>query len=178
MHLWARWLLWLHKHTSCGHEHVWSVGTGKLVYNRRKSVLTESVLTVLSHIEIKRNSAGTRKKVYQPSIRCNEVLLYSLEIWRMASRNCCISITLRLIHLNNLDFVIDKYQTGVLSTTCYSLTDADSDWTLIVCSGVLSQRLSSWLTNVHSRSFCGFFDMVTVNIFLSANKNDANTPWC
>jgi len=27
----------------------------------------------------------------------------------------------------NLDFVIDKYQTGVLSTTCGSLTDAITD---------------------------------------------------
>jgi len=29
--------------------------------------------------------------------------------------------------LNNLDYVIDKYQTGVFSTTCDSPTDAISD---------------------------------------------------
>jgi len=62
MQLWAQWLSWLHKHTRRGREHVWSAGTGKLVYNKQKSVLTESVLTVLSHIEIKRNSAGTPEK--------------------------------------------------------------------------------------------------------------------
>jgi len=31
-------------------------------------------------------------------------------------RNCCSNIELRLILLNNLVFVIDKYQTGVMST--------------------------------------------------------------
>jgi len=52
----------------------------------------------------------------------------SLEIWRMASRNCCNSITLRLI-LTKFDFVIGgTYQTGVMSTTCDSPTGAISDW--------------------------------------------------
>jgi len=50
-----------------------------------------------------------------------------------------------IIGLVNLDFMIDKYQTGVLSTTCDSPTDAVSDWTLILCAGVLSRRFSSWL---------------------------------
>jgi len=33
-----------------------------MVYNKQKSVLSESVLTVLSYIEINKNSSGTRKK--------------------------------------------------------------------------------------------------------------------
>jgi len=42
----------------------------------------------------------------------------SLEIWRMSGRNCFNSIMLRLILLTKLDFAINKYQTGVMSTTC------------------------------------------------------------
>jgi len=52
--------------------------------------------------------------------------------------------------------VIDKYQTGVLSTTCGSPTDAISDWTLILCANVLSHRLSSWLLQMHSVNYVGF----------------------
>ena len=39
-------------------------GTGKPVGNKWKSVLTKSILTVLSNVEINRDSAGTRKKVW------------------------------------------------------------------------------------------------------------------
>jgi len=45
----------------------------------------------------------------------------------MAGRNCYNSITLRLMFITNLDSVIDKCQTGVMSTTCYSQTDDMSD---------------------------------------------------
>jgi len=38
-------------------------GNDKLVCNKRKSVLSESVLTVLSYTEINGNSAKTRKSV-------------------------------------------------------------------------------------------------------------------
>jgi len=48
---------------------------------------------------------------------------------------------------NNLDYVIDKYQTGVFSTTCDSPTDV---WTLIVRAEVLSRRLSSWLLQLRT----------------------------
>jgi len=49
----------------------------------------------------------------------------------MVGRNCCNSVTLRLILFTNIESVIGKYQTGVLSTSCYSPTDAISDgnWT-------------------------------------------------
>jgi len=53
-----------------------------------------------------------------------------------------------IIDLVNLDSVIDKYQTVVPSITRGSPTDAISDWTLIVCAGVLSRRLSSSLLQV------------------------------
>jgi len=46
----------------CCTQRVHSVTTRKLVCNKRKSVLMESVLTVLSHIEINGDSARTRKK--------------------------------------------------------------------------------------------------------------------
>jgi len=52
--------------------------------------------------------------------------------------------------LVSIDSKIDKYQTGALSTTCGSSTDAVSYWTLILCAGFLS-RLSSWL---FCQSFC------------------------
>ena len=56
----------------------------------------------------------------------------SLEIWRMLGRNCCNIIKLRSILLNNLDSVIGKYQTCVLSTTFDLPTDAIGDLTLLV----------------------------------------------
>jgi len=52
----------------------------------------------------------------------------SLEIW---SRNCRNSITLRLIPLAILHCLIDKCQPGIVLTTCYSPTDAVSDWTFV-----------------------------------------------
>jgi len=62
--------------------------------------------------------------------------------WRMAGRNCCNSITFRWIGLllTNIDSVIGKYQTGVMSTNCAarSPTDAISDWTLTVCTGIFT----------------------------------------
>ena len=68
----------------------------------------------------------------------------------LSGRNCCNSITLQSIGLipTNPDSVICKYQTGAMSTICDSPTDAIGDWALIVCAGVLQQRLSSWLMNV------------------------------
>jgi len=55
----------------------------------------------------------------------------SLQIWRMAGRYCCNSTRLRLMLFTKLAFVIDKYQTGVMSTTCNSPTVVVSDWTLM-----------------------------------------------
>ena len=65
----------------------------------------------------------------------------SLEVWRIMGRNCCNSITLPLIPFTNLDSMIDRYQTGIMSTACYSQTDAIGDWTLLLRGGILSQRL-------------------------------------
>ena len=53
-----------------------------------------------------------------------------------------------IIGLVNLDSVINTYQTSVLSITCGSPTDAISDWTLILCAGVLSRCLASWLLHL------------------------------
>jgi len=80
----------------------------------------------------------------------------------MAGTNCCNSITLPLILFTNLVSVIDKYQTGVMSATCYLPTDAISDCTC--AQGVLSRRLACWLMDsVYSRrSFCGLFGTATV----------------
>jgi len=40
----------------------------------------------------------------------------------MMGKNCCNSTTLQLILFSNLDSIIDKCQTRVMSTTCYSPT--------------------------------------------------------
>ena len=72
------------------------------------------------------------------------------------------------------------YQTGVMSTTCDSPTDAVSDWTLIliVCAGVSSRRLSFSLLHVrtvgHSVGFrCGHGKCLFVS-----EQNHANvTGW-
>ena len=45
----------------------------------------------------------------------------------MAGSNCYNSITFSIAAVNNVDSVIDKYQTCVFSTTCDSSTDAISD---------------------------------------------------
>ena len=55
--------------------------------------------------------------------------------------------------LNNLDCVIDKYQTVVFLTTCNSPTDAISDCLNVdslVRAGVLSLCLSSWLLQLRT----------------------------
>jgi len=63
----------LHKHAGSGRDLnlsvvflciVSNVGTDKLVCNKRKSVLSESVLTALSYIEININSSGIMKSLY------------------------------------------------------------------------------------------------------------------
>ena len=62
-------MIWLHKHAGSGCDLnlsvvssvVSNVGTDKLVCNKRKSVLSESVLDVLSFIES--NSNSDQKKV-------------------------------------------------------------------------------------------------------------------
>jgi len=95
----------------------------------------------------------------------------SLENWRMAGRNCCNSITLWLILLTSLGFVTDKYQTVVMLTISYSLTDAISDWMLIVCAGVFIT--SYFLAYAYSWSVCGCLGVVTVNIF----SNELSSCW-
>jgi len=77
----------------------------------------------------------------------------------------------------NLGSVIDKYQAGVLSTSCGSLNVAISDWTLNLCAGILSRCVPSWLLQVCTVSHSVGFS-AAVNIFLSMNTNDANvTRW-
>jgi len=97
-----------------------------------------------------------------------------LQIWHVAGRNCCNNISLQLVLLRNLDSVIHKYQTGIMSTTStyYSPTDAISDWTLIVCSSFVMMSFFLFDRYVYSRSFCEFFSMVTVNMFCQWTK------WC
>jgi len=85
------------------------------------------------------------------------------DVWRAAT----------VVTASSHDSVTDKCQTGAMSTTCYSPTDAISDWTLIVCTGVLLRRLSSWLMEMHSVvilwvSMCGRCEY----LFVSEQK------WC
>ena len=96
----------------------------------------------------------------------------SLEIWCMVGRNCCNSIALWLILLTNLDSMINKCQTGVTPTTCYSPNDAISDWTLIVYTGSLSRHffLGDWYA--YNWSFCRFFSVFTVIILVNEQNDD------
>ena len=99
----------------------------------------------------------------------------SLDVWHMASRNCCNSVTLRLILLTNLHCMMDKCQTGVMSTTCYSLTDAIHDWMPIMCSSILSWHLFflvDWCA--YNRSFCRFFRHGHCQYFFVSEQNDSN----
>ena len=72
---------------------------------------------------------------------------------------------------HNNDSLIDKCQTGVLSSTCDSPTDAISDWTLILCAQAFSRYVFLLVDGcAHSRSYWVFFGVATVNIFSSVNK--------
>jgi len=57
-----------------------------------------------------------------------------------------------------------------MSTTLYSETDAVTDWMLIVCAGVLSRSLSSWVMVVrtvgHSAKYLFTSEQNVVNIIL------------
>jgi len=56
-----------------------------------------------------------------------------------------------------------------MSVTCYWPTDTAK--TLIVCADILLQHLSSWLMDIHTVGHsAGFFNLVTVNTFLSVKK--------
>jgi len=103
----------------------------------------------------------------------------TLEIRRVKGKNCCNSITLQSIPINNLQSVIDKRQTGVMSTTYYyySPTYAISDWTLCAqafCHHVFLLGWSIYIQLVILRVFwCG-----NCKFFSSVNKNDADiTGW-
>jgi len=62
-----------------------------------------------------------------------------------------------------------------MSTTRCSPTDAVSEWTLILCAGiVIASSFFLVAADAFCQSFCGFFDVATVDIFLSVNRNDAN----
>jgi len=90
----------------------------------------------------------------------------------MAGRNCCNSITLRLMLFTNLDSVIDKYQTGVMSITCNSRTDGISFTERYLREQAFCQDIFPfWLRDMRIQSVmlwvCG---VINVNIFLSVNK--------
>jgi len=80
----------------------------------------------------------------------------------MPGTNCCNSIMWRLMLCIDLDSVIDEFQTGVMSTTCYSPTDVIIEWMLIVWAGFFI-RTSFFLVDMdvrtvgHSVGFrCGY----------------------
>jgi len=87
-----------------------------------------------------------------------------LQIQRVVGRNCCNNITFWLMLLSNLHSVIHKCQIGVVPTTCYSLTDAQC--LNATCVHRRSVATSFFLVDgyAYSRSFCGFFGVVTANI--------------
>ena len=91
----------------------------------------------------------------------------------MAGRNCCnVIITLQLL-INNFDSVINKCQTGVMPTTCYSPTDAIRDWTLCTQEFYHEVFLRGWCICIQSVILRGFL-VCWLNIFSSVNKNAAN----
>jgi len=68
--------------------------------------------------------------------------------------------------------VIVKYQTGVLSTTYDSSTDAISDCLIVdrVRKRFVATSFFLVAAVAHSWTFFGFFDVTTVSIFSSVNK--------
>jgi len=92
----------------------------------------------------------------------------------MSGRNCCNCIMLRLVNLllDNLDSVIDKYQTGVMSEHVL-LTDK-CQWLNANCVRRRFVTTSFFLLDgcSYSQSFCGFFGLVTANIFSLVNEHN------
>jgi len=100
----------------------------------------------------------------------------SLEIRSMAGRNCCNSVALRLM-------LLDREASNWCNVNhLFLVTDAISDWTLNLCAQAFCHDLFllAWWICVfvqclhYSRSIREFVGVVTVNIFSSVNKNDAN----
>ena len=121
-----------------------------------------------------------RKTLIASSTLCVKALLQDEPAWDMTwwAGTVCITASQcnnRLL-LDNLDSVINKCQTGVMSTTnlvCYWPTDTVSDWTIVFAS-VLSRRLSSWLMDIrtsvgHSVGISAWSPS-SRPIFLSVNK--------
>ena len=106
----------------------------------------------------------------------NALCAVSLSCWN--TKNCLRSDVWRqkllqqyrvtTVGLINLDFVIDKREICVLSTTCDSPTDAISDWLKVdhLCRRFLATSFFLTDTFAYDRSFSGvFFGVITVNIF-------------
>jgi len=96
----------------------------------------------------------------------------SLEIWlqELLQRRHAI----RLILLIKLESVIDKYQTGVMSVTCDSPTDAISDWALCAQAFVIMRRLSSWLIWWLCVILSGLLRCGRCKCVFVSEQNDAN----
>ena len=96
-----------------------------------------------------------------------------LNIWRVACTTCCNSIRVWLITaISQLHSVIDKYKLmyyRLLLTQWLMLLV--TDWTLIVCAGILLWQLPSRLLQGKQSVILWFFFGVTaVNVLLSPNK--------
>jgi len=87
----------------------------------------------------------------------------SLQIWRMAGRNCCNSIRLRLMLFTNPAFVIDKYRTGVMS-----IADSCRQWLNVNAQAFLTLRLSSGLMDMRSVGRSTAFSVWQLCLFVNA----------
>jgi len=74
--------------------------------------------------------------------------------------------------LNNLDSVIDKYQTGLFSTTYDSPTDAISDCLNVnrVRKRIVWPSFFLIAAVVYRWWFFGFFSVIAINIFCQLTK--------
>jgi len=71
-----------------------------------------------------------KRRVRRPLTVCWKISLWDLtDVWRAGT--VVTSLRYDYLLLNSLDSVIDKCQTDVMSTTCYSPTDTISDWALM-----------------------------------------------
>ena len=135
-----------------------SVSSGILIHPTVWRQYT-NVIDTQSDKQDRRRSDSIGRTVLQtvePFYKRSPKIKTSLEIRREAGMHCCNSIALRLIILlHNLD----PWPTSVK-------TDAASTQAFVTASFSLVDRCTC------SQSFWGFFGVVTVNVFSSANKND------
>jgi len=123
---------------------------------------------------------------YRQKVDCALQSIRALSCWKMNSPEiwhnrpvavsiCCNGITITIIDLNDLVSRIDKCDIIDCFSSHWLLTPSVSDWTSIVCWGVLF-CLSSWVPRLLQTVILSLFGLATVNMFSSIEQITPTSP--